>query len=239
MNKNGKVNFLVIILVATVGILLFFMYFQGVEKQRPGPIVFGEDDSSPGGLRIELVFEDGSRTFMGEEFYEIFPSTGFSIVRGATAVSCTTDSFCVARCPVGDTVCESNIKCYDSKCSYNAVTAIAWHAQILNEGGAVIDVTLDSATTNPVSTAFNTAYSSLIGTTTTLSSGQSSYFSSGDMPVSSYETGTSTTFTISASGVDNYYGTNLGSQTSSIVLTVYPDPTPGAFTIQLGSLTGL
>lgn len=239
MNKIGKVNWIVFILIVVIGILMFFMYFQGMEKQRPGPIVFGEDDSSPGGLKIELVFEDGSRTFMGEEFYEIFPSGAFAIVRGATAVSCTTDAFCALRCPAGDTECGNNIMCYDNKCSYSEVAAIAWHAQILNEGGAIIDVTLDSATTTPTSTAFNAAYLSLIGTTVTLANGESDTFTSEDMPVSSYETGVSTTFTLSASGMDTYYRTSLGSETSDVTLTVYPDPTAGAFTIQLGSLTGL
>ncbi len=241
-NKQGKADKLlvfVIIAIALVGV--FYLFGTGVIKQEPAPIEFGDDDSEPGGLTLELIGEEGDRGYMAEEFYEIV-SNGFAIVRGATAVACTTDTFCQARCPTGDTFCDSHITCYAEKCSYKQITGFAQHTEVANVGEAILNVFFDSATTSPASTAFNTAYAGKIGTSVVLEQGEKYDFVSADMSLSTYETGTATAFTVGAHAVNQYTGARIpitGSQTSSVTLTVYPDPATEGFTISLGELGGL
>lgn len=243
MNKQGKTdNRVIAIVVVLAVILVLFLWVSGTGmKQKPTPIEFGEDTSEPGGLKIELVGEEGDRGYMDEDFYKI-TSGGFAIIRGATAVSCTSDSVCTTRCDATDTFCLDHITCYEDKCSYKQISAFAQHTEVANTGEAILDVFLDSATTNPASTAFGLAYSGKIGTSVILKSGEKYDFVSSDMLLATYETGTATTFTVGAHAINQYTGTRIpssGSQTSSVVLTIYPDPTGAGFTITLGELGGL
>ncbi len=243
MNKQGKTNKLIVfVIIAAVVVLLIYLFSGGgIVKQIPAPIEFGEDSSEPGGLQIELIGEDGDRGYMDEDFYQI-TSSGFSIIRGATAISCASDSTCTARCDPTDAFCLTHITCYADKCSYKQVSAFAQHTEVANTGEAILEVFLDSATTNPASTAFGLAYSGKIGTSVILNAGETYDFVSSDMPLSTYETGAATTFTVGAHAVNQYTGVRLpssGSQTSSVVLAIYPDPTSSGFTITLGQLGGL
>ncbi len=244
MNKKAqrKVNFLVVILIAIVGILLFFMYFQGaVAKQEPGPIVFDEDSSSPGGIRVKITFEDGTESYIGEEFYKV-DSGLFSIVRGATTISCDTDAICQVNCPVGDINCQDKITCYGGYCSYKEATGLTFETEVASTAEAELEVFFDSAVDDVGGSAFTTAHSALIDTSVILQSGESHIFESALMPISSYETSVPTLFTSGAHAFDRYYENRIpatGSQVSTVGFTIYPDPTSGAFTIQIGSLTGL
>jgi len=241
-NKQGKTDKLLVFVIIAVAVIAgIYLFGGGLTKQEPAPIEFGDDDSEAGGLKLELIGEEGDRGYMGEEFYEI-TSGGFAIIRGATAVACTTDTFCRARCPVGDTFCDTHITCYADKCSYKQITAFAQHTEVANVGEAILKVFFDSAVTSPASTAFNTAYIGKIGTSVILEQGEKYDFVSTDMSLSTYETGTPTTFIVGAHAVNQYTGVRIpttGSQTSSVVLTVYPDPTTEGFTISLGELGGL
>ena len=60
--------------------------------------------------------------------------------------------------------------------------------------------------------------------------------------LASYQTGSATTFTVGAHAVNQYTSARIpssGSQTSNVVLTIYPDPTNAGFTIQLSQLGGI
>ncbi|MFA6073992.1 MAG: hypothetical protein WC758_07795 [Candidatus Woesearchaeota archaeon] len=243
MKKQGKSDNKVIVGIVVALLLIGLVYYVSIsQKQTPKAVDFSDTTSEKGGTSVGLVFENGDRGTMADVFYKISGSAApFSIIRGATTVSCTSNAICTSRCPVGDTICNTYIKCYDSKCGYSQVTAMYLNTSVLNSGQAILNVTFDTATTNPVSTAFNTAYLSQIGKSVILNAGQSYNFGSADIPLSSYSTGALTTFTSGVYAINQYTGARIpatGSQTSNVGMIIYLDPVSG-LTVTISGLGGL
>ena len=244
-NRKGQTQNLVVILLVGVAIAFGFIYFAmgQIEKQMPHDVDLTSNEG--GTLTVELINEKGDSGKMLKDFYKVTGVIG-SVIKGTTSVACTTDTECVDACG-GDTFCQDQIMCYQDACTYGPgasgvpITGMKLHAGGVNTGSTGLDVTFDSATTNPASTAFGTSHSSNLGVTKEALSGQTAIFSGAPFALSGYETGSQTTFTVALHAVDQFDGTRYpvsGSLTSSVDLVISPDPS-GGFSVVISQLPGI
>jgi len=243
MNKKGQNT--VIILLIGIALAFFVIYFamDRIEKQIPHDIDITNDEG--GTLTVRMRDEKGDTGEMLKDFYKVTGVIG-SVIRGTTSVSCTTNQNCIDRCQ-GNSFCLSHIQCYQDKCTYGPgasgieITQIALDAGGINTGDTILDVTFDSATTSPASTAFGSSHSGNLGVTKEASAGQTAVFPGTFFDLVGYQTGSPTAFTVSLHAVDQFDGTRYpasGSLTSSVNLVISPDPT-GGFSVAISQLPGI
>lgn len=243
MNKKGQ-NWIIAVLIG-VALTFFVIYFamDKIEKQMPHDVDIVSEDE--GTLTVRMRDEAGDTGEMLKDFYKVTGVIG-SVIRGTTSVACITDTDCTDACG-GDTFCTDHIFCYQSACTYGPgasgipITQIALDAGGVNEGESPLDITFDSATTSPVSTAFGTSHGVNLGVTKEALAGQTAVFSSAFFDLAGYETGSQTTFTVALHAVDQFDGTRYpatGSLTSSVDLVISPDPT-GGFSVAISQLPGI
>ncbi len=235
---------LIILLVgAALAFFLIFFAMDRIEKQVPHDIDLTENDG--GTLTVRMRDEAGDTGEMLRDFYKVTGVIG-SAIKGTTSVSCTVDTECITACG-GDSFCSDHIFCYQEACTYGPgasgtpITQIALDAGGVNEGSSTLDVTFDSATTNPASTEFGTAHISNLGVTRETEPGETAVFSSAFFDLAGYETGSQTTFTVALHAVDQFDGTRYpvsGSLTSSVNLVISPDPS-GGFSVAISQLPGI
>ncbi len=230
--KNKKAltqeNILVIIVVAFI---FFFAY--SIAQMGPAPIEFDENNSKEGGLKIELIGDEGDRGFVADAYYG--DGAPFSIFRKESPIPCDEATPC--ECPPEDSFCEEHIYCHKGECSYKKISKIVWHAEVVNVGEAPLEVFLDNVLTEPESTEFNESFSKEIGKSKVLKAYESFTFKTKikGMDLFPYETGNPTIFTVELHAINLYNGERIpaeGSQTASQTLIIDPTPTEG-YTVTL------
>jgi len=224
MNKQGKTNLVVVLVVIALAVLLFFILSGGtvktvLEHKTPADISKEEEGT---GLDLRFYDKDGNEIQIPEWFTtaSVVPGLGdFTIVRRTTAPTCTAVSQCAGY------ITNPNIMCWTGKCVLGNVASMTAGVSVTNPTSSEVSF-LNIAPTTVSPTAFNTALDKTAYTK--LSPGGTKSWSSTTMSVGVWE-GTQQTFSVSVSGTNEYTG-QIVTVSDSITLAFDKDPS-GTFSV--------
>lgn len=256
MNKNGKLDVIVWVLLA-IAIIVVYIVITGGKiiplSQEANPADLTNKKGSGTGIAVSLyncppdlanksiitqseLSQYCTKIAVPITFSSTSTSPVASIVTRTTPITCTSTASCLTSYSTTATA-SPNLMCYNSQCVLGSVTAISLSIGVTNPASSQITFTSVSPT-SVTSTPLTGVWATAMGTMTpqTIIPGQTFTWTGSAMGTSQFgsvATPTTQTFAMTISGTNSYTGA-VTTQSSSVALTFAADPT-GAFTVIVNS----